>query len=69
MWILIVLGIIAFLVMEHNFVFWVLFVPLGVLFLITIVGFFKNRRAGVSDLVSIVFVFLTIIVALVLVAS
>ena len=69
MWLMVVLGIIAFLVMEHQVVFWIVFVPLGLLFLVTILGFFKNRRAGLKDLASIVFIFLVIIVALVLVAS
>ena len=69
MWIIITLGIIAFLVMEHNTIFWLLFVPLGLLLLAAIVGFFKNPRSGLSGLFWILFILIVIIVALILVAS
>lgn len=67
MWAIIVLGIIAFLVMEHPVAFWLVFVPLAVLFLLSIVGFFKNKRAGLSDLFTIMGIFVVIVVALVLI--
>ena len=69
MWVVIVLGIIAFLVMEHPVAFWLVFVPLIVLFLLSILGFFKNKRAGLSDLLTIMVIFVVIIVALVAIAS
>ena len=69
MWLIVVLGVIAFLVMEHPVVFWLVFIPLIVLFLASIVGLFKNKRAALSSLFWIVFIFVIIIIALVLVAS
>ena len=66
MWLIVVLGVIAYLVMEHSTVFWLVFIPLIVLFLASIVGLFKNKRAALSSLFWIVFIFVIIIIALVL---
>lgn len=67
MWIIVILGIIAFLVMEHPVAFWLIFVPLALLLLLSIVGFFKSRRAGLSDLFLIMVILFVIMGALILV--
>lgn len=64
---LVVLAIIMFLVMKHPVAFWLIFVPLSVLLLLSIFGFFRNKRAGLSDLFTIMGIFVVIIVALVLI--
>ena len=67
MWFIIVLSVIVFLVMEHPIALWFIFVPLALLLLLSIVGFFKNQRAGLSDLFLIMVILFIIIVALILV--
>ena len=65
----IVLGVIAFLVIEHPIAFWCLFVPLIIMFLITVVNLLTGRRGHIGNLLTIFCVFLAIIVALVIVAT
>jgi hypothetical protein len=68
MWvIIIILGIIAFLVMEHPVAFWLIFVPLGLLLLLFTIVLFKSRRAGLAALFLIMMVLFVMMVALILV--
>ena len=69
MWIVIVLGIIAFLLMEHPVALWLVFVPLVLVFILTVVNFLKSRRGYIGNLIMVVCVFLVLIVVIVVVAS
>ena len=69
MWIVIVLGIIAFLAMEHPIALWLVFVPLAALFIITMVGWLKNSKARFSGLIWALFILAIIVVALLFVCS
>ena len=69
MWIMIVLGVIAFLVMEHEILFWVVFVPLCLFFITSIVGLFRNQRAGLSNLLWAFSIFIAVVGLLVFVAA
>ena len=67
MWFIIGLGIIMYLLMEHPVAFWAILVPLGVVFILSLMGFFKSSRAGLSDYI-ITMVFLVIfVIALVII--
>lgn len=69
MWIIWVLAIIIFLIMEHALVFWLVFVPLGLLLLLSLAGFFKKGRSGLSDLFLTMVVLAAIIIVLIAVCS
>lgn len=69
MWVIWVLAVIVFLLMEHPVAFWVIFVPLVLLLILFTVGFFKNRGLGLSDLFMIYFILVVIIIALMAVVS
>ena len=69
MWLIWVLAIIIFLIMEHALVFWLVFVPLGLLFLLSLAGFFKKGRSGLSDLFLTMVVLAAIIIVLIAVCS
>ena len=70
MWVLIVvLGIIAFLAMEHPIALWLVFVPLGVLFISFLVGWLKNSKARLSGLIVSMLVLVTMVIALLFVCS
>jgi hypothetical protein len=69
MWIIWVLAIIVFLIMEHTLVFWLVFVPLGLLLLLSVAGFFKQGRSGLSDLFLTMVIVVVIIIALIAVCS
>lgn len=67
--ILVILGVIVFLAMEHPVALWLVFVPLVALFLLSIVGWLKDGRAQLSGLMSSMFIFGAIILALLFVCS
>ena len=67
MWFIIVLAVIVFLVMEHPIAFWLVFVPLGLLFILSIIGLFNSKRAGLSNVVTPSMLLIVIIIALVLI--
>ena len=69
MWIVIILGIIAFLAMEHAVALWLIFVPLAAIFILSLVGWFKNSKASFSGLISSLFILVVMIIALVFVCS
>ena len=43
-----ILGVIAFLVMEHTVVFWCIFVPLAIIFVVSLIAWFTGRGLGLS---------------------
>ena len=45
-----ILGIIAFLLMAHSVVFWLVFVPLGIVFIISLVKWFNRGGLGMSNI-------------------
>ena len=67
MWFVIILGIIAFLLFEHALVFWIVFVPLMLLLIVSIVKFFKGSTSGVTDLATSITIFIGMILILVIV--
>ena len=64
---IIILGIIAFLLMEHAVIFWLVFVPLAILFVVFMVKWLNGTGFGVSDLVMAGIVAIIIVVALLIV--
>ena len=69
MWFFIILGAIVFLLMEHPVVFWVVFVPLILLFIASVVKSLKSRD-GITVLKGIatsMFILAVMIVALMIV--
>ncbi len=69
MWFIWILAIIIFLVMEHSLIFWLVFVPLCLLFLLSLAGFFNKGRARMSDLFLSLVVVVAIIIVLIAVCS
>ena len=69
MWIVIILGIIAFLAMEHPVALGFVFVPLAALFIITMIAWLKNNKAGLSGLIWALFILAIIVAALLFVCS
>lgn len=65
----IILGIIAFLLMEHALAFWLVFVPLVILFVLAALGLVRNRRGAIGNILTMLFVFILAIVALVIICS
>ena len=69
MWFIIILGIIVFLLMEHAMVFWIVFVPLIILFLASIVSLIQGRSLGawLSNYAMIMICLVAMIIALMVV--
>lgn len=68
MWFFLLLGAIVFLIMEHAVVFWVLFVPLALMFVVSLLKFFGDGRAsGVKHLGTALFILGVMLVALMIV--
>lgn len=65
----IILGIIAFLLMEHALVFWLVFVPLAILFVLVAMGLARNNSGAIGSIMALMFIVIVAIVALVLVCS
>ncbi len=66
MWFFFLLGIIAFLLMEHPVVFWCVFVPLAVIFVGSMLGFFK-KGGGLGKLVTALIILAAMAVVLLIV--
>lgn len=69
MWFIIILGIIVFLLMEHPIAFWIVFVPLIILFIASIVSLIQGRSLGAwfSNYAMIMISFVAMIIALMVV--
>ena len=65
----IILGIIAFLLMEHALAFWLVFVPLAILFVITAVGLVRKGRGAMGSIMTLLFIFILAIVVLLIICS
>ena len=65
---IIVMGILLFLLMEHALVFWLLFVPLAILFVAYLCGWFKTGGLPLSGL-GMALLILVIMVIVVMVVS
>lgn len=63
----VILGIIVFLLMEHALVFWLVFVPLAVLFVVSLIKFFTKGVSGIGDFVTAMLVLVVMGVALMIV--
>ena len=48
----IILGIIVFLIMVYPVVFWCVFLPLAVLFVVSLVKFFKDGSIGLNHFIT-----------------
>ena len=64
-----ILGIIAFLLMVHPILFWCVFVPLALLFVASLLGFFKKGTKGLGNFVMAMIILVVMIVALVIVCA
>lgn len=69
MWFIIILGIIAFLAMEHFKALVFVFLPLGILFVLSMIGFFKGRKAEFSGLIAGMVILGIMLIALLVVCS
>lgn len=67
MWFIIVLGILAFLIMVHPIAFAVVFVPLGIWFVLTLVRWLKGKGGLISGFLRSMIIFIIIIIALLLI--
>ena len=67
MWFVILLGIIAFLLMEHALIFWLVFVPLALLLILYTVKWFKTSGMGLSNLAMAGVILIMMVVALLIV--
>ena len=63
-----VLGVVVFLLMEHTLVFWLVFVPLALLFVISTLQFFKSRGWGFRYFTTAMIALFAIIVVLLIVS-
>ena len=68
MWFIIILGIILYLLMDHPVAFWLVFVPLAILLVLSLCNFFKGKKA-VESFVTVWIVVIAMIVALLVVVS
>ena len=62
-----ILGIIAFLLMGHMIVFWCVFVPLAILFIASLLTFFKSPGTGVRHFITAMITLAVMVVALLIV--
>lgn len=69
MWFIVILGIIAFLIMEHPVIFWCVFIPLAVMFIITMAGWLGGNRGRLSGLLSAMGILAIMVFALLWVCS
>lgn len=68
MWFVIILGIIAFLVMEHPVAFWLVFVPLAITFIVVLAkGLIGNTRKAIGSIVILPIILLLMILALLII--
>lgn len=57
----------VFLLMEHPVVFWLVFVPLALLFVVSLIKFFANGRNGIGDFVTAMLILVVMGIALMIV--
>jgi hypothetical protein len=69
MWFFLILGAILFLLMEHTVVFWVVFVPLIILFIASCTGFLRSRDRAIGKLITTLTVVAMMIAVLLIVCS
>lgn len=67
MWFVILLGIIAFLLMEHALIFWLVFIPLALLFIIYVLKWFNTGGMGLSNFVAAFIILIMMVIALLIV--
>ena len=63
----IILGIIAFLLMEHAIAFWLVFIPLAIIFLVCLYQFFMGGRSGIGYFVTAMISLVAMVIALMVV--
>ncbi len=64
---LFVLGAIIFLIMEHPVVFWLVFVPLAISFVVYLLKFIKGGRSGLGHFATAMFILVVMVVVLMIV--
>lgn len=64
---LVILGIIAFLLMEHIVVFWCVFVPLAILFVASLVLFLKKGGLRLGNFITAMIALAAMVVVLLIV--
>ena len=65
----IIAAIIWLLATQYTLIFWLVFVPLGILLVISFIGLLQNKKGKIGDLVTVYIIVAIIIVALLLVVS
>lgn len=69
MWFIIILGVIAFLLMEHPIVFWGVFVPLALLMVSSLIKWLRSGNSKMGDFLTAFAALFAMVVALVLVCA
>ena len=64
MWFFLLLGVIVFLLMEHALVFWIVFVPLALMFILYLLKFFRDGRSGIGHFATAMFILVVMVIAL-----
>ena len=67
MWFVIIMGILAFLLMAHPVVFWLAFVPLGLVFVTSLYKFFTRGTRGLGDFATAMCALVFMVIALMVV--
>ena len=60
----IILGIVAFLVMVHPGVFWLVFLPLGLILIALSTKFLKSSNTGITTFIAIMIVLIAMVIAI-----
>lgn len=69
MWFFLLLGAIVFLIMQHPVVFWVVFVPLALMFVASLLNFFRKGVSGLGDFATALIILGVMVVALMIVCA
>ena len=69
MWFFFLLGVIVFLIMQHPVVFWIVFVPLALMFVASILNFCRKGVSGLGDFATAMIILGVMVVALMIVCA
>ena len=67
MWFFFLLGVIVFLIMEHEIIFWIMFVPLAIMLVVSIVKGFKVNGMGLKHFGTAMLILVVMVVVLMIV--
>lgn len=69
MWLIVILAIICFLLMEHPVAFWCVFVPLTILFIVFSIKWFRGGGLSISNALVSIIVVIAMVIALFIVCT